>query len=411
MSKPTLPAVTGHPEAVWPSIFAGFCASLIGIGLARFAYTPLLPVLIQAHWFAASDVVYLGAANLVGYLVGAVLGRPLAAGIGNVTALRAMKVLVSLAFFACALPVSTSWFFVWRLLSGVAGGVIMVLVAATVLPHVPNDRRGLATGAVFLGLGCGIAASGTIIPLLLKFGLRETWIGLAALSAILTAASWRGWPRRAAPATVHTATTSSSGPTAFIRILYLQYAFMAAGLVPAMIFLVDFIARGLDAGAALGSRFWVLYGVGAMIGPPLYGVFADRLGARRALRLILSVQAIAVAALAAANNYLLIGLLTVVIGSFPPGIIPPVLARVREIVPGSTVRQNAIWSRATTVFAASQALSGYASSAIFNSFGGNYRFLFLVSAITIVLALLADLCIAPLARPRASVGSVDVDMP
>jgi predicted MFS family arabinose efflux permease len=391
LSKPTLPAVTGHPEAVWPSIFAGFCASLIGIGLARFAYTPLLPVLIQAHWFAASDVVYLGAANLVGYLVGAVLGRPLASRIGNVTALRAMKVLVTLAFLA--------------------GGVIMVLVAATVLPHVPNDRKGLATGAVFLGLGCGIAASGTIVPLLLKFGLRETWIGLAALSAILTAASWRGWPKRIAPATVQTATTSSSGPNDFIRILYLQYAFMAAGLVPAMIFLVDFIARGLDAGAALGSRFWVLYGVGAMIGPPLYGVFADRLGARQALRLILSVQAIAVAALAAANNYLLIGLLTVVIGSFPPGIIPPVLARVREIVPGNAVRQNAIWSRATTVFAASQALSGYASSAIFNSFGGNYRFLFLVSGITIALALLADLCIAPLARPRASVGSVDVDMP
>jgi predicted MFS family arabinose efflux permease len=409
LSKPTLPAVTGHTEAIWSSIFAGFCASLIGIGLARFAYTPLLPVLIQAHWFSASDVVYLGAANLMGYLVGAVLGRPLAARIGNVTTLRVMKVLVTLAFLACAFPVSTSWFFVWRLLSGVAGGVIMVLVAATVLPHVPGDRKGLATGAVFFGLGCGIAASGTLVPLLLEFGLRETWIGLAALSAVLTAASWRGWPKDAAPATGHATTTASSGPAAFIRILYLQYAFMAAGLVPAMIFFVDFIARGLDAGAALGARFWVLYGVGAMVGPPLYGAFADRLGARRALRLILSAQAIAVAALAAANNYLLIGLLTVMIGSFPPGIIPPVLARVREIVPGSDGQQNAIWSRATTVFAASQALSGYASSAIFNSFGGNYRFLFLMSAVTIALAFLADLCIAPLVRPQASVGSLDVD--
>jgi predicted MFS family arabinose efflux permease len=406
--KPTSPAETGQPKAVWSYIFAGFCASLIGIGLARFAYTPLLPVLIQAHWFSASDVVYLGAANLVGYLVGALLGRPLAAAIGNVTALRAMKVLVTLAFLACAFPVSTSWFFVWRLLSGVAGGVIMVLVAATVLPHVPGDRKGLATGAVFLGLGCGIAASGTIVPLLLEFGLRETWIGLAALSAILTAASWRGWPKRDMPATAQTATSSSVQPNALIRILYLQYALMAAGLVPAMIFLVDFIARGLGAGAALGSQFWVLYGVGAMIGPPLYGAFADRLGARPALCLILSVQAVTMAALAVTDNYLLMGLLTVIIGSFPPGIIPPVLARVRELVPGSTARQNAIWSRATTVFAASQALSGYASSAIFNSFGGNYRVLFLMGALTIALAFLADLCIAPLLNSRDGVGSVDM---
>ena len=61
------------------AIFAGLCASLVGIGLARFGYTPLIPPLIEAHWFAAQDVVYLGAANLVGYLVGALAGRPLAA--------------------------------------------------------------------------------------------------------------------------------------------------------------------------------------------------------------------------------------------------------------------------------------------------------------------------------------------
>ncbi len=60
----------------------------------------------------------------------------------------------------------------------------MVLVAATVLPHVPKARKGTASGAIFLGLGLGIAGSGTIIPLLLNFGLRETWIGLAVVSRI-----------------------------------------------------------------------------------------------------------------------------------------------------------------------------------------------------------------------------------
>ena len=48
------------------AILAGLCASLVGIGLARFAYTPLIPPLIEAHWFAAQDVVFLGAANLAG---------------------------------------------------------------------------------------------------------------------------------------------------------------------------------------------------------------------------------------------------------------------------------------------------------------------------------------------------------
>ncbi len=45
---------------------------------------------------------------------------------------------------------------------------------------------------IFLGLGLGIAASGTVVPELLRIGLKETWIGLSVLSLVLTAASWFG---------------------------------------------------------------------------------------------------------------------------------------------------------------------------------------------------------------------------
>ena len=62
------------------------------------------------------------------------------------------------------------------------------------LPHVPAERRGLAGGVIFTSVGLGIAASGTLIPLLLGLGLRETWIGLGLLSLALTLAAWTGWP-------------------------------------------------------------------------------------------------------------------------------------------------------------------------------------------------------------------------
>ena len=48
------------------------------------------------------------------------------------------------------------------------GGIIMVLVASTVLPHVPAERRGMASGAIFLGVGVGIAASQWQRPLVLQ---------------------------------------------------------------------------------------------------------------------------------------------------------------------------------------------------------------------------------------------------
>ena len=76
----------------WRPVLAGLCANLVGIGLARFAYTSLIPALISAHWFSPSATVYLGAANLAGYLGGALLARPIAARAGAATALRWMMV-------------------------------------------------------------------------------------------------------------------------------------------------------------------------------------------------------------------------------------------------------------------------------------------------------------------------------
>src|SRR5690242_3783640 len=63
---------------------AGLAATLVGVGLARFAYTPLLPALIAAGWFPPASAAYLGAANLAGYLAGALVARTLAARIGAV---------------------------------------------------------------------------------------------------------------------------------------------------------------------------------------------------------------------------------------------------------------------------------------------------------------------------------------
>jgi len=284
---------------VWRYIFAGLCASLDSIGLARFAFTPLIPELIQAHWFTASGAAYLAAANLAGYVCGTLAGRPISTRLANEHTLRLMMVVITAAFFACALPLSFSWYFAWRFASGFAGGVVMVLVAGTILPHVPPARKGAAGGAIFLGLGLGIAGSGTVIPLLLGLGLAQTWAGLGLISVVLTAASWFAWPSskfnpEPSPARRRTKQNVRFGRE--VRLIYLQYALMAAAAVPPMVFLVDFIARGLNEGTHLGSIFWAIYGLGAIAGPPLYGYLADRLGPASTVRLVSLIMAVILAA-------------------------------------------------------------------------------------------------------------------
>lgn len=376
---------------VWRYIFAGLCASLVSIGLARFAFTPLIPELIHAQWFSASTTVYLGAANLAGYVCGALIGRPLASRLANEDALRSMMVLITAAFIACAFPLSFAWYFGWRFLSGVAGGVVMILVAATVLPHVPPARKGAAGGAIFLGLGLGIAGSGTVIPLLLGLGLRQTWIGLGIISAVLTAASWFAWPSSKLDAMRNHAKPSARQAVRFgteVRLLYVQYALMASAAIPPMIFLVDFIARGLGRGTHLGAVFWAIYGVGAIAGPPLYGYMADRLGPGFAVKMVSLAMAVILAIVYVTDNLIALGILTVIIGTYVPGIVPLVLARVHEVVGHNATRQNIAWTRTNIISASGMALAAYAYSALFNASGGNHRLLFMVAAVSLVLVLL-----------------------
>jgi predicted MFS family arabinose efflux permease len=296
---PANPTGRANPAAPpWRAILAGFCATLVGLGLARFGYTPLLPAIIDAHWFSAWAATYLGAANLVGYLLGALLGGPMSARWPVRSVLRAMMLATAASLLACAWPVDFAWFFGWRVVSGIAGGALMVLAAPTVLAHVTPQQRGLASGMVFAGIGLGIAASGTLVPLLLRQGLAATWIGLALLALVLTAVAWHGWPAAAPVAAgsqaAHAAHAARAHPpvaTGRLRALTLSYALNAVCLVPHMIFLVDFVARGLGQGLAVGAQYWVVFGLGAIVGPVLSGYLADRVGFGAALRIAFAVQA------------------------------------------------------------------------------------------------------------------------
>ncbi len=400
---PSADATSLDARALFAAL-AGMCGSLVAIGLARFAYTPLIPSLIQAHWFTSSQAVTLGAANFAGYLVGALIGRPLASALSNRSALRMLMAVVTAAFFACAYPLSVSWYFVWRLLSGISGGAIMVLVATSILPHIPAPRRGFVSGMIFLGLGLGIAASGTLIPKLLHFGLQNTWIGLGVLALLLTVVSWSGWPPANPPAPVvaagHHHATRHEGLK--LRVLYAQYAANALGLVPAMVLLVDYVARGLGRGAAIGADYWVLYGLAAIVGPVICGNVADRIGFGKTYRIGLLLQAAAVAMLALSGGTLALIVATVILGIFTPGIVPLTLGRIHELVPHDHTEQRAAWSRATTAFALFQALGGYGYSYLFSHSHNNYALIFMCGAIALGLAFIADLVTSRMTTARAA---------
>ena len=375
------------------AITAGLCSSLVGIGLSRFAFSPLIPPLVSEHWFAASQAAYLGAANLMGYVIGALISLDLARAMPVRPLLRAMMLVVTASFFASAYPLPFLWFFAWRFAAGCAGGVLMVAGTSAVLEQIPPKRRGLAAGIVIGGVGAGIIASGTLVPLLLAWGLSETWFGLGILSLVLTAAAWRLWPSLR-PAQIQPSRLLSDrllGRDRSLRTVYAASALTALGLVPHFIFVVDFIARGLNAGIAAGAHLWIVTGIGALFGAALIGYVGDRIGFKTAFRWSYVVEALAIGLFAFAGNQSVLLMASIVVGAFIPGIVPLVIGRLREILPKDGAAQKAAWRTATTAFGIGQAAAGYAYSFIFSQTGGDYRLLFLLGALSFLVALAVDL--------------------
>ncbi|HEY5210439.1 MAG TPA: YbfB/YjiJ family MFS transporter [Stellaceae bacterium] len=378
---------------IWRAAFAASSAGLICIGMARLAYTPMIPALIEARWFSQSAIIYFGAANLAGYLLGAVVARRVARLAPSATLIRIMMVVVTLSFFACAWPQSWLWYFCWRFIAGVAGAVVMVLAAPAVLAHVPPARRGMVGGAIFAGLGAGVAISGTLVPLLLCWGLVETWCGLGVFSALLTAAAWTGFSPDAAPSSAPSpaprATRLQGGGIVVVALL-IEYALNATAQVPHMVFLSDFIARGLHRGIDVAGVYWVIFGIGAIVGPLVMGPIADRIGFRATFRfgLVLEVADIALILLSASDAALAIS--SFLMGALIPGMVTVTVGRIQELIDGAA-RQRAVWAAATIGFAIGQAASGYFFSYLFVATGGVYAWLFGIGAAMALLALAIDL--------------------
>jgi predicted MFS family arabinose efflux permease len=371
-------AMTHAAEGFLGRSLAGACATFSGIGLGRFAYVPLFPAMVLAGWVDASGAGLLGAANLAGYLVGALSGRALARQVGVPQALDLGMMATALSFAACAFNGGLLWFTVFRALVGASGGVLMAIAGPAVQETTEPIRRGLSGGIVITGVGSGIVIVSMFMPILLDQGLWIAWLAIAALVVVAWAFAHGRWPQAAPPAQV-----PISLPTE-VRLL-LTYALAGAGMVPHMVYLGDFAMRGLGFGSWTASAVFFLFGLGAISGTLTGGRSVDILGADVALRLWLALQAIAV--LFALLPFLASLLISAFLGGFfGIGITGVTIGWTRELT-GSNA--GLVWSQATAAFALAQATTGLALAFVFTQTHSHMVLFVIGLALSIVAFLIA----------------------
>ncbi|WP_256226456.1 YbfB/YjiJ family MFS transporter [Streptomyces sp. PAN_FS17] len=260
----------------WPHVGRAAASLAAGMGVGRFVYTPILPLMQARAGLSAGAGAHLATANYVGYLAGALAGIALPALVRSRSVLRGSLLLLTATLAAMPATHSTTVWTVLRLLAGAASALVFVVAVSTLLHHLREHPPHLP-GRAFGGVGAGIALSGALVLALRTVAdWRAAWWASAALSAVLAAASWNLRPE--AP--------SSPRPTAGIApvrthrwfgALFIAYTLEGVGYIVAGTFLVA--AIGQDSPGWVGSGAWVLVGLAAVPSSALWA----RLGHRRSL--------------------------------------------------------------------------------------------------------------------------------
>src|SRR5712664_3324360 len=116
--------VTG---SAWASALAGLAALAVAIGIGRFAFTPILPMMQEDFGFSVSEAGWLASANYAGYLVGALSSIGLR--LQSTVAIRAGLLVIGLSTLAMGLEHSFVISVVLLTMSGIASAWVLVFVS------------------------------------------------------------------------------------------------------------------------------------------------------------------------------------------------------------------------------------------------------------------------------------------
>ncbi|MEU1164737.1 YbfB/YjiJ family MFS transporter [Streptomyces sp. NPDC005921] len=263
------------------------------MGVGRFVYTPILPLMHARAGLSAGAGANLATANYVGYLVGALAGTLAPALVRSRAVLRGSLLLLTATLAAMPLTHSVLVWGALRLLAGAASALVFVVAVAALLHHL-RDHPAHLPGWAFGGVGAGIALSGLLVLALRPVAdWRAAWWSAAALAALLAAAAWRLRPEEAPTAAPVAAGRTRARGHRWFGALFVSYFLEGVGYIVAGTFLVAAIGQGSP--GWLGSGAWVLVGLAAVPSSALWARLGRRWSRPGLLLTALVVQAAGIA--------------------------------------------------------------------------------------------------------------------
>ena len=281
----------------WGVALAGAVSLAVAMGIGRFAFTPLLPMMLHDGSIDLHGASWLASANYLGYLAGALLCTfqpwiwrrlPALPALDGPWLVRGGLVATGLLTLGIAQPWTAPWPLL-RFAAGIASAVVFVYTSGWCLAQLARRGASALGGVMYTGPGFGIIVSGLAASAMVQSGWRAAtgWTLFGLLACALTAGVWRiflpgSGVRPVTPAPVPGALSTDTG-RGEIAWLTLGYGIAGFGYIVTATFL-PVIARATLPGSPWLDMFWPIFGLGVVLG----ALLSTRLRITGDLRLFLA---------------------------------------------------------------------------------------------------------------------------
>jgi MFS family permease len=235
------------------------------MGIGRFAFTPILPMMQEDAGLSLAAGGWLAAANYAGYLVGALTATrvPLSAP----AAIRLALVTIGLTTLAMGMTGDFALWLVLRAVAGITSAWVLIRVSAWSLERLAPARRPALNGVVFAGVGAGIALAGAACLGLMAVHARSAsaWAVLGGAALLLTAVIWPVLADRHAPVITGASRGTRTRHPDAVRLVVCYGAYGFGYIIPATFLPV--MARREIADPTVFGWAWPIFGIAAAVSP------------------------------------------------------------------------------------------------------------------------------------------------
>jgi len=323
-------------------LIGGMLGMVVAMGIGRFSYTPVLPLMLRDLGISNSLAGWLATHNYLGYLVGALLCTMAPQLLRNrlVTGGALLVCITSTAFMGMT-DTSLIWG-ILRFASGFASAILFLVISAEVAETLAQSTLSHWLGGLYAGIGLGIALSGLLVPWLDQLGgWSGAWIGIGGFALLLSVLGLALGRQRA---DINPATFTRTKQSSLLHNLWpLATAYFMEGLgyVVTATFIVAIIATtpGLEPYAPYS---WVAVGIAAIPSTMVWPLLARRIGNKPALLAAYILQAIGILVSINATTVLAVLFAAVSFGGTFLGIVVLTLAEGNRRCPADSRRAAAL---------------------------------------------------------------------